>query len=123
METTADYELASTLHITAATLMSPTIRLTVPPSRVDDVQKLLLLEAGGFLPKGRVQFDPEEGAFVLELDGDAVSHLLDLLTIATDDRHAETWNERRAREGSQLHLGLTDPVGDWIRRTSAELAG
>jgi len=111
------------LHLMGATLMSPSIRLTVPPARIRDVQQLLMLEAGGFLPKGRVQYDAEHEAFLVELDGDAVSHLLGLLTIATEDRNAETWDERRAREGSQLALTFADPVGDFIRSTNRELAG
>lgn len=111
------------LHLMGATLMSPSIRLTIPPARVRDVQQLLMLEAGGFLPKGRVQYDADHQAFLVELDGDAVSHLLDLLMIATEDRHAETWEERRAREGSQLSLRFADPVGDFIRSTQREIAG
>ena len=109
-------------HLMGAALMSPSIRLTIPPARVRDVQQLLMLEAGGFLPKGRVQYDAQHEAFLVELDGDAVSHLLDLLMIATEDRNAETWEERRAREGSQLTLRFSDPVGDFIRSTQRELA-
>ena len=111
------------LRILGVTMTSPSIRLTIPPARVRDVQQLLMLEAGGFLPKGRVQYDAEHEAFLVELDGDAVSHLLELLTIATEDRNAETWEERRAREGSQLSLRFADPVGDFIRSTQREIAG
>jgi len=109
------------LRILGVTMTSPSIRLTVPPARVRDVQQLLMLEADGFLPKGRVQYDADHQAFVVELDGDAVSHLLELLTIATEDRKAETWDERRAREGSQLPLTFADPVGEFIRSTQREL--
>lgn len=98
------------LRLTEITLVSASMRLTVPPARVQDVQKLLSLEAHGFIPKGRVQYDAREQAFALDLDGAAVSHVLDLLTVAMDTRDSETWNERQARERLQIPLGLD--VGD-----------
>ena len=94
------------LQIMGATVASTSIRLTIPPARIRDVQKLLQLEAHGFVPKGQVHFDPDDQAFVLELDGEAVSHVLDLLMIATDDRESETWQERQSRELAQLRLSL-----------------
>jgi hypothetical protein len=94
------------LGIMGVTVASASIRLSIPPSRIRDVQKLLQLEAHGFIPKGQVHFDPDDQAFVLELDGEAVSHVLDLLMIATDDRESETWQERQSRELAQLRLSL-----------------
>jgi hypothetical protein len=100
-----DHEIEN-LRIMGATVASASIRLTIPPARIRDVQKLLQLEAHGFIPKGQVHFDPDDQAFVLELDGEAVSHVLDLLMIATDDRESETWQERQSRELAQLRLSL-----------------
>lgn len=94
------------LHIEGVTMMSANLRIAVPPSRIRDVQQLLGLEGGGFLPHGTVHYDPDLAAFVLDIDGEAVSHVLDLLSIAMDTRGAETWNERQAREMSQLRLQL-----------------
>lgn len=78
--------------------------LQVPPERVQDLQKLFTLESLGFLPAGSVQYSAGEQQFVLELSGKAVNHLLELLEIAIDDRKAETWSERIARDGDQLAL-------------------
>jgi hypothetical protein len=105
-ELSVDHEIDN-LRIMGATVASASIRLTIPPARIRDVQKLLQLEAHGFIPKGQVHFDPDDQAFVLELDGEAVSHVLDLLMIATDCRDAETWAERVERERSQLSLTFT----------------
>lgn len=82
------------------------LRISIPPARVRDVQKLLVIEAEGFLPAQAVHYDPDAGAFCLDLEGDAVSHILELLVIAVDARHAETWHERQARASEQLHLNL-----------------
>lgn len=94
------------MNIQGVTMTSPSIRITVPPERVRDLQKLMALESGGFIPFSSVHYDGDERAFVAELDGDMASHLLDLLAIAMDTRDAETWNERVAREMSQLRLQL-----------------
>ena len=99
-----DEHEATSLEVLGVTMASASIRLTVPPARVKDVQKLLAIESHGFVPRGGVHYDADEQAFVLELDGDAVSHVLDLLTIAMDTRESETWEERRARERDQLQF-------------------
>lgn len=78
--------------------------LQVPPERVQDLQKIFTLESLGFLPSGSMQYSAAEQLFILELSGKAVSHLLELLEIAIDDRKAETWSERVARDGDQLAL-------------------
>lgn len=80
------------------------ITVHIPPEQVQDLQKLFTLEALGFLPAGSVQYSPASQQFTIELRGKSASHLLDLLVIATDDRKAETWSERVAREGDQLAL-------------------
>lgn len=86
---------------------TPRLRLTVPPECVRDLKKLLALESDGFLPASRVHYDADQGGFVLELHGNAVGQVLDLLTIATDCRDAETWAQRLERERSQLSLSFT----------------
>lgn len=80
------------------------ITLKVPPEQVSDLQKLFRIESLGFLPPGALQYCSSDRHFQLELSGKAVTHLLDLLEIATDDRQAETWSERTARESDQLAL-------------------
>lgn len=82
------------------------LELVIPPARVADLQKLLVFEAGGFLPSGSVVYKQDRAAFVLTLTGEAVTHVLDLLAIAMDTRGAETWPERQARELTQLKLQL-----------------
>lgn len=80
------------------------ITLKVPPEQVGDLQKLFRIESLGFLPPGSLQYCSSDRHFQLELSGKAVTHLLELLEIATDERHAETWSERTARESDQLAL-------------------
>ena len=89
-------------------MSSASLRITIPPSRVRDLDRLLALQRHGFLPSNMVHFDRDEHAFVIELDGDAVSHVLELLEISMDTRDAETWDERKAREHQQLPLSLAD---------------
>jgi hypothetical protein len=89
------------------TVNTPRLRLTVPPECVRDLQKLLALESDGFLPASRVHYDADQGGFVLELHGNAVGQVLDLLTIATDCRDAETWAQRLERERAQMSLSFT----------------
>jgi hypothetical protein len=89
------------------TVNTPRLQLTVPPECVRDLQKLLALESDGFLPASRVHYDADQGGFVLELHGNAVSQVLDLLAIATDCRDAETWAQRLEREKSQMSLTFT----------------
>lgn len=96
-----------TFHVESVTLMTSELRVSIPPAQVRDLQKLLALEALGFTPHTSVHFDHDQQCFVLELDGDAVTHLLDLLSIAIDDRNAETWAERQDRLRSQYRLDLT----------------
>lgn len=114
MDTDSTSDPISGLHLQGISVASNALRLSIPPAHVQDVQKLLALEAHGFVPRKRIGYDPDDQAFVLELDGDAVSHLLELLSIAMDTRGAETWEERRAREWFQLPLTFADPVGDFI---------
>lgn len=86
---------------------SSSIRIIVPPARVRDVQRLLTLEGAGFIAANTVHFQPTEGGFVAELDGEQASHLLELLEIAMDSRAAETWYERESRGFDQLMLKLS----------------
>lgn len=95
------------LHLHGVTMNSASLRITIPPSRVRDLDQLFALQRDGFLPANQVHFDHDEQSFVLELDGEAVSHVLDLLGVAMDTRASETWHERQARELSQLTLSLT----------------
>lgn len=94
------------LHLLGIAMTSASLRLTVPWHHKPDLEKLLRLENQGFIPPGTVKPDADEQAFVLELDGAKVSHLLELLDIAIDDRHAETWSERQSREIAQMRLNL-----------------
>lgn len=93
--------------IEGITVARPGIRLTIPPEHVRDLQRLFALESLGFLRSGSIQFDPREPAFVLELEGDAVSHLIELLEIATSNREAETWPERIGRAADQFELSFS----------------
>lgn len=105
------------------TMTSSSIRIVVPPARVRDLDQLFALQREGFLPSNQVHFRPDEQAFVLELDGDAVSHLLELLGVAMDTRDAETWLEWRARCTAQLPLSFHEqpaPVDDVLRRWRSE---
>lgn len=104
MEEAASY--SSSLHLLGITTASSSLRLVIPPSRVRDLDQLFALQRDGFLPANQLQFDREEQAFVLELDGEAVSHVLELLGVAMDTRDSETWHERQARERSQLALSF-----------------
>lgn len=94
------------LHLLGITITSASLRLTVPWTNKADLERLLRLEHHGFIPPGTVKPDPDEQAFVLELDGAKVTHLLELLEIAIDDRNAETWQERQSREIAQMRLNL-----------------
>jgi len=86
------------------TMARSRLTIHVPPGQVQDLQKLFTLESLGFLPARALQYSPIDGAFVIELEGTAVSHLIELIEIAIDDRKAETWSERLARDGDQLAL-------------------
>lgn len=109
MEETARYQ---GLHLLGVTTTSPSLRITIPPSRVRDLDQLFALQRDGFLPANQLHFDPDEQAFVLELDGEGVSHVLELLGVAMDTRASETWQERQARGRQQLSLGFTDKPAD-----------
>lgn len=95
------------LEVLGVIVATSSVRLTVHPSRIRDVEKLMGLQARGFLPDDSIRFDHDEQAFVVELDGDAVTHLLELVDIATEERTAETWGERLARSADQLDLHLS----------------
>ena len=110
------------LHLHGITMSSASLRIIVPPSRVRDLDQLFALQRDGFLPANQLHFDRDEQAFVLELDGEGVSHVLELLGVAMDTREAETWQERQARERQQLPLSFADPVGDFIRSTQCQEA-
>ena len=92
------------MRIEEITLASQCIRLTIPPDQVRDLQRVFTLESMGFLKAGGLQYHRDADAFVLEVEGAAVSHLLELLELATYDRGAETWAEREARQRDQLPL-------------------
>lgn len=94
------------LNLLGISLASASLRLTVPWHQKRDLEKLLRLEHHGFIPANSVRADSDEQAFVLEIDGAKVSHLLELLEIAIDDREAETWQERQSREIAQMRLNL-----------------
>lgn len=98
------------MHNEEITLASQSIRLTIPPDQVRDLQRVFTLESMGFLKAGGIKYRRAEDAFVLEAEGAAVSHLLELLELATYDRSAETWAEREARQRDQLPLDL-EPHG------------
>ena len=93
------------------TVASQSIRLTIPPDQVRDLQRVFTLESMGFLKAGGLQYRRADDAFVLEVEGAAVSHLLELLELATYDRGAETWAEREARERDQLALDFEPRSG------------
>src|SRR5574343_691957 len=102
--TEGNQRMDETFEGTTMRIARSSLTITVPPEQVADLQKLFTLESLGFLPPHALKYSPAEQAFTLDLSGKAVSHLIELLEIAVDDRKAETWSEREARADDQYSL-------------------
>ena len=84
----------------------PELALSIPPAYVDDLRRLLVLEADGFIAPGRIRFDTGSSCYRLEIEAAEVTHILELLAVASNYREAETFTERAARLAGQLSLDL-----------------
>lgn len=85
-----------------------TIKIEIPAGDVSLVTRVFVLQDCEFLPKDAMRFDQATATYTIEIEGEHVLHLLELIESGADMPNAETFSERRVRLGRQTELPLGD---------------
>ncbi len=86
--------------------MTATLTLTIPAGHVGDLAHLFELEREGIIPPDAVCYYPDPPRYVVDVDSEVVSYLLEQLVISTDMKGGQSLVEWKARNMNQVELPL-----------------
>ena len=86
--------------------MTATLTLTIPAGHVGDLAHLFELEREGVIPREAVTYYPDPPRYVVDVDSEVVSYLLEQLVISTDMKGGQSLVEWKARNMNQVELPL-----------------
>lgn len=94
-----------------------TLTLMIPASDVAMVTKVLNLVSWDYLPADCLTFLEEDQAYQLDVDGERVAHLLELIELGADCGEGECFSERMVRLGRQHELPFDADLEAALDRT------
>mgnify|MGYP003555060536 CR=1 FL=1 len=95
----------------------PTLTLMIPATDVAMVTKVMNLISWDYLPADSLVFLPEDQAYQLDVDGERVTHLLELIELGADSFEGECFSERMVRLGKQHELPFDADLEAALDRT------